>query len=52
MFLLADFYSAESLRNAAEGFIRTNRLKVKEGLDELYKLEPAQRKKILEICIY
>ena len=52
MFLLADFYSAEILKKAAEGFIRTNRLKVKEGLDELDKLEPAQRKKILEICIY
>ena len=51
MFLLADFHSAEVLRNAAEGFIRTNRLKVKEDLAELDKLERNQAMKILSICI-
>ena len=42
MFLLADLHSAEDLKSAAEGFIRTNRLKVKEGLAELEKLERNQ----------
>ena len=51
MFLLADLHSAEDLRNAAEGFIRTNRLKVKEDLDELEKLEKSQMMKIIRICI-
>ena len=51
MFLLADLHSAENLRTAAEGFIRTNRLKVKEGLAELDKLERDQAIKILSICI-
>ena len=51
LFLLADFHSAEDLRTAAEAFIRTNRLKVKEGLAELDKLEQSQRWKIVSICI-
>ena len=51
MFLLADLYSAEDLRKAAEVFIRTNRLKVKEGLDELDKLDRNQVKNIMRICI-
>ena len=51
MFLLADFHSAEGLRNAAEGFIKTNRMKVKEDFDELFKLEKDQLKKIMSICI-
>ena len=51
MILLADCYSAEVLRNEAECFIRTNRLKVKEGLDELEKLDRNQAMKILSICI-
>merc|ERR1712150_235186 len=51
MFLLADLYSAENLRTAAEGFVRTNRLKVKEGLAELDKLERSQLMKIVNICI-
>ena len=49
MFLLADFYSAEELKKAAEGFIKTNRLKVKEGLSELEKLEKSQLIKLLGI---
>ena len=51
MFLLADLYSAEDLKNAAEGFIKTNRLKVKEGLAELDNLERDQLMKIVNICI-
>ena len=51
MFLLADFHSAKNLKNAAEVFIQTNRLKVKENLAELEKLEPEQRMKIMSICI-
>ena len=51
MFLLADLHSAKDLRNAAEDFIRTNRLKVKEGLADLEKLEKSQRMKIVSICI-
>ena len=51
MFLLADRHSAQDLRAAAEGFIRANRLKVKEGLAELDKLERSQAMKILSICI-
>ena len=51
MFFLADLHSAENLRTAAEGFIRTNRLKVKDGLDELNKLERDQAMKIVNICI-
>ena len=51
MFLLADFHSAEGLRNAAEGFIKTNRMKVKEDSDELDKLERDQAMKIMKICI-
>ena len=51
MILLADRYSAEVLRNEAECFIRTNRLKVKEDLAELEKLEQSQRMKIMSICI-
>ena len=51
MFLLADLYSAEDLRTAAESFIRTNRLRVKEGLAELEKLEKCQLMKIMSICI-
>ena len=51
MFLLADLYSAEDLRTAAESFMRTNRLKVKEGLAELEKLEKNQLLKIMSIFI-
>ena len=51
MFLLADLYSAENLRTAAEGFLRTQRLKVKEDLAELDKLERCQAMKILNIFI-
>ena len=51
MFFLADLHSAENLRTAAEGFIRTNRMKVKEGLAELDKLERDQAMKIVNICI-
>ena len=51
MFLLADLYSAQDLRTAAESFIRTNRLKVKESLDELNKLERKHAMKIVNICI-
>ena len=51
MFLLADHYSAKDLKKAAEDFIRTNRLKVKEGLAELDKLERSQLMKIVNICI-
>ena len=51
MFLLADLHSAENLRNATEIFIRTNRLKVKEGLSELGKLDMDQAMKIVSICI-
>lgn len=39
MFLLADLHSAEDLRNEAEAFIRTNRLKVRENLAEMEKLK-------------
>ena len=38
-----------NLRPAAESYIRTNRLKVKEGLAELEKLEKSL--KIVSICI-
>ena len=38
MFLLADLHSDEVLRNAAEDFIKTNRMKVKEDLVELMKI--------------
>ena len=51
MFLLADIHSAKDLRNAAEDFIKTNRLKVKESLDELNKLERKHAMKIVNICI-
>ena len=52
MFLLADLHSAEDLRNEAEAFIRTNRLKVREDLAELEKLKDRnQAMKILRICI-
>ena len=51
IYLLADFHSAEDLRTAAEAFIRTNRMKVREDLDELEKLEKSQRMKIVSICI-
>ena len=51
MFLFADLHSAEDLRNAAESFIKTNRLKVKEDLAELDKLERNQLMKIISICI-
>ena len=51
MFLLADLHTAPSFKIAAEEFIRTNRLKVKEDLAELDKLEPDQRMKIVSICI-
>ena len=51
MFLLADLHSAENLRMAAEDFIKTNRMKVKEGLAELDKLERNQLMKIVNICI-
>ena len=51
MFFLAEFYSAEDLKKGAEDFIKINRMKVKEGLAELEKLEPNQRMKILSICI-
>ena len=51
MFLLADLHSAENLRMAAEDFIKTNRMKVKEGLAELDKLERYQLMKIVNICI-
>ena len=39
MFLLADLHSAKDLRNEAEAFIRTNRLKVRENLAEMEKLK-------------
>ena len=51
MFLLADFHSAKDLRTAAEGFIKTNRIKVREDLAELDKLERGQLMKIMSICI-
>ena len=51
MFLQADLHSAPKLRTAAEVFIRTNRMKVKEDFDELFKLEKDQLKKIMSICI-
>ena len=51
MFLLADLYSAQDLKKAAEDFIKTNRLKVKEGLAELDNLERSQLMKIVNICI-
>ena len=51
MFFLADLYSAEDLKTKAEGFIRTNRLKVREGLAELDKLDRNQILQILSICI-
>ena len=50
MFFLADQYSAEVLRNEAEAFIRTNRLRVREGLAELEKLKQSERMKIMSIC--
>ena len=50
MFFLADQYSAEVLRNEAEAFIRTNRLRVMEGLAELEKLKQSERMKIMSIC--
>ena len=52
MFLLADLHSAENLKTAAESFIKTNRMKVREGLDELDKLDRNQVKKITRICIF
>ena len=51
LFLLADFYSAKDLKNAAEGFIKTNQSKVKEGLAEFEKLEKNQLIKIMNIFI-
>ena len=51
LFLFADLHSAENLRTAAEAFIKTNRLKVKEGLAELEKLKPSQRMMIMKILI-
>ena len=51
MFLLADLHSAENLRMAAEDFIKTNRIKVREDLAELDKLERGQLMKIMSICI-
>ena len=51
MFFLADIHSAENLRYAAESFIKTNRMKIKEGLAELEKLDSTQRMKIMSICI-
>ena len=51
MFLLADLYSAQELKNEAEDFIKTNRIKVKEGLAELEILEKSQLMKIMSICI-
>ena len=49
MFLLADFYSADDLKKLVEFFIKSNRLKVKEGLSELEKLEKSQLIKLLSI---
>ena len=51
IFLLADLYSAENLKTEAEAFIKTNRLKVREDWAEVEKLEPSQRRKIVNICI-
>ena len=51
MFLLADIHSAKDLKTAAEGFIKTNRIKVREDLAELDKLERGQLMKIMSICI-
>ena len=51
MFLLADLYSAQHLKTAAENFIKTNRMKVKEGLAEMEKLEKTQLLKIMSIFI-
>jgi len=49
MFLLADLYSAEELRKAAEHIIRKNKKKVKENMAEFEKLERNQLMKILSI---
>ena len=51
MFLLADFYTANNLKKAAEDFIKTNREKVKEGFDELDTLEKSQLMKLMSIFI-
>lgn len=51
MFLLADLFSAQHLKTAAESFIRANRMKVKENLSELNQLERNQAMKIVRICI-
>ena len=51
MFLLADLYSAQRLRTEAESFMKANRLKVKERMAKLAKLEKCQILKIMSICI-
>ena len=49
MLLLADLYSADTLRKAAEGFILSNKRKVRESLAEMEKLEKSQLMKIMDI---
>ena len=47
--LLADLYSAETLKKAAEDFIKSNKQKVRENLAEMEKLEKSQLMKIMDI---
>ena len=49
MLLLADLYSAKTLRKAAEDFILSNKRKVRENMAEMVKLEKSQLMKIMDI---
>ena len=49
LFLLADHFSAETLRKAAMDCIKSNKKKVRESLAEMEKLEKSQMMKIMDI---
>ena len=49
LFLLADHFSAETLRKAARDCIKSNKKKVRESLAEMEKLEKSQMMKIMDI---